>query len=75
MSIIIERYHSEVKLEGFHHRALRTYMYLRRPKCRDYGRREVYVGPGYEEIAEGRCDKDGIYQSIDRLHEGRVVLF
>ena len=25
------------------------------------------VGPGYEEIAESRCDEDGIYQRIHRL--------
>ena len=42
-------------------------MYLCGPECCDDGGREVDIGPGYEEIAEGRSDEDGIYQSIHRL--------
>ena len=38
--------------------------YLCGPKGCDNGGREVNIGPGYEEIAEGRGDEDGVYQSI-----------
>ena len=46
------------------------FVYLCGPEGRDNGGREMDVGPGDEEIAESRGNKDGIDQSIRRLEGG-----